>query len=411
MRMSRRKLPVLLLHISFIVILAGALTTFLTSRKGRIHLRQHVPEAYMMMATGGDNYQPDRLPFVVELDSFHTTYYDGTSSPSDYFSHLRFSVDGQLTHEGVISMNHIMSVEGYRFCQFSPDADQRGMRFTVNYDPYGIAITYSGYLLLALSVILLLAGRRQSFMQLLHHPLLRQGYGRSAKAIRKWGRPLLLLLFLFLAFRYGQRWVALGTIPLTNGYETMLFAALTTLLLSLVASASRSFAAAVAIPFGALISGFILLVAHLMTRNTDVTAPAPVLNSPLLAAHVSVIMIAYTLFAFITLNALEAIIKYKVQSTLLSRLLLYPAVLLLAVGIILGAVWANVSWGSYWSWDPKEIWALITMLAYAVAFHRRSLPFLRRPLAFHLYLLFCFLCVLMTYFGVTYLLGGMHSYA
>jgi ABC-type transport system involved in cytochrome c biogenesis permease subunit len=82
----------------------------------------------------------------------------------------------------------------------------------------------------------------------------------------------------------------------------------------------------------------------------------------------------------------------------------------LAVGIILGAVWANVSWGSYWSWDPKEVWALVTMIFYGIAFHRQSLSWLRRPIPFHLYMIFCFLTVLMTYFGVNYLLGGMHSY-
>ena len=97
--------------------------------------------------------------------------------------------------------------------------------------------------------------------------------------------------------------------------------------------------------------------------------------------------------------------------TVLSRLLLYPAVLFLAIGIFLGAIWANVSWGTYWSWDPKEVWALITMIFYGLAFHRQSLSWLRRPRLFHLYMLFCFLSVLMTYFGVNYVLGGMHSYA
>ena len=84
---------------------------------------------------------------------------------------------------------------------------------------------------------------------------------------------------------------------------------------------------------------------------------------------------------------------------------------LLFIGILLGAVWANISWGKYWSWDPKETWALITFMIYGVAFHQRSIPFLRRPLWFHLYLVLAFPTVLMTYFGVNYFLGGMHSYA
>lgn len=96
---------------------------------------------------------------------------------------------------------------------------------------------------------------------------------------------------------------------------------------------------------------------------------------------------------------------------LFSRLLLYPAVFFLGVGIFIGAVWANVSWGRYWAWDPKEVWALITFMVYALPFHADSLHYFRRSKFFHLYMLLAFLTVLMTYFGVNYFLGGMHSYA
>ena len=96
---------------------------------------------------------------------------------------------------------------------------------------------------------------------------------------------------------------------------------------------------------------------------------------------------------------------------LVGRVLLYPAVILLMTGIFTGAVWANLSWGRYWGWDPKEVWALITMLVAAVAFHTRSLPFISRPLVFHLFCIVAFVAMLFTYFGVNYLLGGLHSYA
>ena len=76
-----------------------------------------------------------------------------------------------------------------------------------------------------------------------------------------------------------------------------------------------------------------------------------------------------------------------------------------------GATWANVSWGRYWAWDPKEVWALITIIVYAAALHSRSLRFLAAPRAFHWYSAAAFLCVLITYFGVNFFLGGMHSYA
>jgi ABC-type transport system involved in cytochrome c biogenesis permease subunit len=97
--------------------------------------------------------------------------------------------------------------------------------------------------------------------------------------------------------------------------------------------------------------------------------------------------------------------------TALSQLLLYPAVFLLTVGIFLGAVWANVSWGNYWSWDPKESWALITMMVYAVPLHKASVGIFKKQRYYHVYMIAAFLVVIITYFGVNYLLGGMHSYA
>ena len=96
---------------------------------------------------------------------------------------------------------------------------------------------------------------------------------------------------------------------------------------------------------------------------------------------------------------------------LLSRLFLYPSITALGFGIFIGAIWANISWGTYWSWDPKETWALITLMTYAIAVHTNSIPQLRKPLNYHIFMTFAFLTILMTYFGVNYFLGGMHSYA
>lgn len=84
---------------------------------------------------------------------------------------------------------------------------------------------------------------------------------------------------------------------------------------------------------------------------------------------------------------------------------------LLTTGTFLGAIWANVSWGNYWSWDPKETWALITILIYSASLHGASLPRLRDPRFLHLFTIVAFLSVLITYFGVNMLLGGMHSYS
>lgn len=226
----------------------------------------------------------------------------------------------------------------------------------------------------------------------------------------------LYLALLLQLIAYLLRWYIGGRIPLSNGYETMQFLALSILTTAAVLQRKFSFM----ITFGFLLAGFTLLVSYLGQMNPQITPLMPVLASPLLSSHVSVIMIAYALLAFTWLNALLALIQIKrfgakdervLQLTLLSRLLLYPATFFLGAGIFLGAVWANVSWGSYWSWDPKEVWALITFLIYGAAFHQKSLAWLRQPVGFHLYMLLAFFSILMTYIGVNYVLGGMHSYA
>ena len=196
---------------------------------------------------------------------------------------------------------------------------------------------------------------------------------------------------------------------MSNGYETMQFMALCTLLLACLFRRRFPFT----VPFGFLLSGFALLVAHLGQMNPQITPLMPVLVSPWLSMHVSLIMMSYALFAFMMLNGILALCirRHGKMLMLLSRLLLYPANFFLGAGIFMGAVWANVSWGRYWAWDPKEVWALITFLVYGMAFHAKSLPAFRRPLFFHIYMIAAFLTVLMTYFGVNYILGGMHSYA
>jgi ABC-type transport system involved in cytochrome c biogenesis permease subunit len=155
-----------------------------------------------------------------------------------------------------------------------------------------------------------------------------------------------------------------------------------------------------------------LLVAMFAGSGSQLTPLMPVLQSPLLSVHVMTVMSAYALFALQMLLGVYAFIVSDTRRiTALSRLLLYPAVFLLAIGIFLGAIWANVSWGNYWSWDPKESWALITLMVYAIPLHQSTIGILRRPICYHIYMVGAFMTVLITYFGVNYLLGGMHSYA
>ena len=227
---------------------------------------------------------------------------------------------------------------------------------------------------------------------------------------------LLWIVFTYLSAAICLRGYVSNHLPLSNGFETMQFMAWCTLLLTFLLQ--RKFA--MLLPFGFLLCGLTLMVSMLGESNPQITQLMPVLQSPLLSIHVVVIMIAYSLLAFIMLNGVTAVILHQSQKEckeqierlqIISQIILYPAIFLLAIGIFIGAVWANVSWGRYWGWDPKEVWALITMLVYALALHPRSLPWFHRTMFFHVYCITAFITVLITYFGVNFLLGGMHSYA
>lgn len=209
------------------------------------------------------------------------------------------------------------------------------------------------------------------------------------------------------------RWYVSGHLPMSNGYETMQFMAWATLIVTLVMQ--KSFMPVK--QFGPLLSSFALLVAMITDGNPQITQLMPVLQSPLLSVHVMVIMFSYALFGLTALIGLQGLIAHhrkqeekEQQLAALSQFLLYPAVALIAIGIFIGAIWANVSWGRYWSWDSKETWALITMLIYSVPLHA-DIKWLRKAQHMHIYMLLAFLSVLMTYFGVNYFLSGMHSYA
>ena len=226
----------------------------------------------------------------------------------------------------------------------------------------------------------------------------------------------IILVWAYLSVIMYLRGYISGHLPLSNGYETMQFMAWCSLLLTEIFRDRSLFVR----PFGLLITGFALLVSMLGISNPQITPLMPVLSSPLLSVHVMVIMIAYALLSFVMLNGIMAIVIYNARgkdNTVLvdfqevSMVMLYPAIFLLAIGIFIGAVWANVSWGRYWGWDPKETWALITMLLYAMFLHSDSFEWFRKPMFFHIFSVFAFISVLITYFGVNFMLDGMHSYA
>ncbi len=229
---------------------------------------------------------------------------------------------------------------------------------------------------------------------------------------------ILMLMFIVLTIALALRGYVAGRLPMSNGYETMLFIAWCTLSIGVL---SRKYSFLITC-FSFLLSGFVLLVAHIGSTNPQITPLVPVLQSPLLSIHVSLIMISYGLCGFMLLNSLTAFIllgiaprkrQTKINTSKLkelNELFMYPATFFLGAGIFVGAIWANVSWGRYWGWDPKEVWALITFLLMSFTFHGKTLEFFKKPVIYHLFILIIFASVLMTYFGVNFVLGGKHSY-
>ena len=225
----------------------------------------------------------------------------------------------------------------------------------------------------------------------------------------------LLVLTSYLLLIFILRWIAGGHIPMAGGFDSMNLMAIVIGIIGIAFSFKQSDNRAIKQSSAMLTMGFCLLVAMMSGSNPPVTNLMPVLNSPLLCLHVAVIMMSYALFFFLMMIGIAGLIigkknpdfQYSIFN--LAKRLLYPAVFLLTLGIIIGALWANISWGNYWSWDPKEVWALITLIVYALPLHP-SLAINRSAHSFHLYCTLAFLSVIVTYFGVNFFLGGIHAY-
>uniref|UniRef100_UPI003FF054FC cytochrome c biogenesis protein CcsA n=1 Tax=Prevotella sp. TaxID=59823 RepID=UPI003FF054FC len=667
----------LALHLSFIIILAGALLTHISAKRGMIHLRIGQPTDTYMAQDEEQGMKEEKLPFSLCLQKFEAKMHDGTNAVADYSS--KFTViDGDDKSEGEVSMNNIYSHRSYRLYQSSYDEDGKGSVLAINADPYGIPVTYTGYVLLFISLVWMLFDPKGGYRKLLKSPLLKKGalitalilsmgniqtlhaesatgnlqnavlpketaekfgelhilyndricpvqtfaldfckkiygarsyqgltaeqvlsgwvfYGntwanepfikiksgemktamnlpdyaslntffnremggytigqyvqeyyngqqdkfhqqaadidgkiqiimelregislkvlpytftKNVKATKEhpfikagtttWFAPvdklplavehqhalyiknvfsllygdvqkgnmdrvniffdkmlkyqevssgsslpskiqyqaerinndfpfatilfmvnltlgfialfytiyrmtkkreikvlnialpiLLGVSFLTLTFGLALRWIISGNIPMSNGYESMLTVAWFVMLISIL----MQLRIRIVMVFGFLISGFFLLVSHINQMDPAIGQMMPVLNSPLLSIHVSIIMMSYALLSLTFICGIMGIClrSHGEELQALSRIFLYPALTTMGFGIFIGAIWANVSWGNYWSWDSKETWALITFMIYAVVVHTQSLPIFRKPLVYHIYITLAFL--------------------
>lgn len=231
---------------------------------------------------------------------------------------------------------------------------------------------------------------------------------RTGRRRRLAGFIMVALMWIWLTLVTAMRWYVSRHIPLANGYDTMMLMAWIASLVSLLYNRY-----ALLLSAGTMVSALAMAVAAMSGAGASVTPLMPVLSSPLLTVHVLLVMSSYVLFALMTLISVYGLTagRHDIQLyTAISRVMLYPALMALGAGIFIGAVWADMSWGRYWGWDPKEVWALITFIIYSLSAHRRLRHVNDTPRHYLRYTLMAFLSVIITYCGVNYLLGGLHSY-
>ena len=246
--------------------------------------------------------------------------------------------------------------------------------------------------------------------------------------VKKIMRYILLLFkssifILFFVHTLGliARWFISGHAPWGDAYESMIYVAWATIGVGLLFAKKSDLTVAST----AFVSSMILMIAHWNWMDPSIANLVPVLDSYWLMIHVSVIVGSYgpftlgmilgivslILMIFLT-NKNKEIIKLKLKElTIINELSLTVGLIMLTIGNFLGGMWANESWGRYWGWDPKETWALISILIYAFVLHMRLIPKLRGNWLFNLMSIIAFASIMMTYFGVNFYLVGLHSYA
>ncbi|EKN8394368.1 cytochrome c biogenesis protein CcsA [Campylobacter jejuni] len=232
-----------------------------------------------------------------------------------------------------------------------------------------------------------------------------------------------VLAFVIHTVGLGLRAYLSGHAPWSNGYESMVYIAWALSLSGIFFSRKSP----IALSLTSILSGVVLMVAHLSEMNPQITNLVPVLNSYWLSIHVSVITASYGFLGLCTLLGIFTLFlmcflkkdgKYNLnilrnitEATRINEMAMIFGLCLLTVGNFLGAIWANESWGRYWSWDSKETWALVSILVYAAILHLRMIPKYCNQFVFALWSMFAYWVIIMTYFGVNYFLTGLHSYA
>ena len=232
---------------------------------------------------------------------------------------------------------------------------------------------------------------------------------------------LIITLFVFNTIGLAARWYIAGHAPWSDAYESIIFVAWATVIFGIIFGRKSYFTLA----SSTFVASIILSIANMNWLDPSIANLQPVLDSYWLMIHVAVIVGSYGPFAIgmilgivtliLTIIATKKnrkIFSRKLEElTIVNELSLTIGLVMLTIGNFLGGMWANESWGRYWGWDPKETWALISIMIYTAVLHLRIIPRLNNKWLFNLMSIISFAAILMTYFGVNFYLVGLHSYA
>ena len=250
---------------------------------------------------------------------------------------------------------------------------------------------------------------------------------RSEKSLRvlTWPKRILIgltvITFTYHGIGLGLRWAISGHAPWSNGYEAMVFIGWVTMIAGFVFAKKNQ----VVLASAAVLAALMLWVSEMNLMDPEITPLVPVLKSYWLMIHVAIITGSYAFLGLACILGLINIKLYLLQTmksatlirlniqeiTHIAEMTMTVGLYMLTIGTFLGGVWANESWGRYWGWDPKETWALVSVLVYAVILHFRMIPGLQGRFLFNALAFWGYSAILFTFFGVNFMLVGLHSYA
>lgn len=329
-----------------------------------------------------------------------------------YFNALDQAAESKDYKEANVLLDNLKSLQRKLGAKVAPSESKVNMEITYN-KMNVFKNTWRSYGVLGLILLLIF------FVRIFMTPTEKKE--KFFKGISIVMKALLVIVFIYHGAGLGMRWYITGHAPWSNGYEAVVFIAWVTMIAGFFFSRKN----AAVLAGTTVLAMFMLFVTEMNLLDPEITPLVPVLKSYWLMIHVAIITGSY---GFLGLGCMLGLLNLVLYSSLtekngeklklniaelthVSEMTITIGLFMLTIGTFLGGIWANESWGRYWGWDPKETWALVSVLVYAVVLHLRFIPGLKSKFTFNVASFWGYSAILFTFFGVNFYLTGLHSYA